>query len=110
VHGTDDPEVPYNQDAPIPITEVPALAGDLPPSVQFWAVLNGCVKGTRLPSAADVSRTTFTPCTGAGIDFYTILGGTHGWPGGPDDPGASPPMNEVKATVLMWQFFIKQLR
>jgi polyhydroxybutyrate depolymerase len=110
VHGTDDPEVPYDQDAPTPSGDVPALATDLPPSTQFWAVLNGCVKGTRTVAAADVSQTTFTPCTGADIDFYTILGGTHGWPGGPDDPGAQPPMNEIKASVLMWQFFIKHLR
>ena len=110
VHGTTDPEVAFNQGAPPPNGPIPALAVDLPPSIQFWSVLNGCVKGTKTTAAADVVHTSFTPCTGADVDFYTILGGTHGWPGGPDDPGAQPPMNEIKASVLMWNFFFRHLR
>jgi poly(3-hydroxybutyrate) depolymerase len=51
-----------------------------------------------------------TSCTGGDINFYRIQGGTHGWPGGPDDPGDQPPMNEMKASVLMWQFFIAHSR
>src|ERR1019366_1172660 len=104
VHGTDDPEVAYDEGAPTPPGPVPPLADSLPPSVQFWTALNGCTGGTTQPSSADVVRTHLTPCTGADIDFYAIQGGTHGWPGGPDDPGAQPPMNELKASVLMWQF------
>ncbi len=110
VHGTDDPEVAYDAGAPDPPSQVPALAGDLPPSAQYWAVIEGCVKGTRTVVGSDVTRTSFTPCTGGVIDFYTILGGTHGWPGGPDDPGSQPPMNEINASELMWTFFIKQIR
>src|ERR1019366_3395803 len=65
VHGTTDPEVAFNQGAPPPNGPIPALAVDLPPSIQFWSVLNGCVKGTKTTAAADVVHTSFTPCTGA---------------------------------------------
>ena len=110
VHGTDDPEVAYDEPAPDPPGPVPSVADSLPPSVQFWASLQACTGGAVASTAADVALTTFTPCTGAVINFYTIQGGTHGWPGGPVDPGSQPPMNEIKASVLMWQFFFKHLR
>ena len=114
VHGTTDPEVAFNQDAPPPTGPIPVLAVDLPPSIQFWSVLNGCAaktaKGTTKTTAADVVHTSFTACSGADVDFYAISGGTHGWPGGPDEPGSQPPMNEMKASVLMYQFFFAHLR
>ena len=110
VHGTDDPEVPFDLDAPAPTGDVPPLADSLPPSVQYWTALNGCTKGTDSTTSAHVVRTSFTPCTAADVSFYTIEGGTHGWPGGPVDPGADPPMNELKASVVMWQFFIRHRR
>jgi polyhydroxybutyrate depolymerase len=113
-HGTDDPEVPYDQDAPPPPGPVPNVADTLPPSVRFWSSINGCAAKTaksaiKTPSA-DVAQTAMTSCTGADVDFYRIQGGTHGWPGGPDDPGAQPPMNEMNASLLMWQFFIAHTR
>ena len=114
VHGTDDPEVPYDEDAPQPPGPVPNVADTLPPSVQFWSSTNGCAvksaKNTVKLAAADVVFTHMTSCTGADVDFYSIHGGTHGWPGGPDDPGAQAPMNEISATVLMWKFFIAHTR
>jgi polyhydroxybutyrate depolymerase len=110
VHGTADPEVPYDLDAPAPIGTVPAVADSLPPSVQYWTALNACTAGSDSTTAADVVRTIFTPCSAADVNFYAIEGGTHGWPGGPVDPGSQPPMNELKASVLMWQFFIRHRR
>ena len=110
VHGTDDPEVAYNEDAPTPPGNVPPLADSLPPSVQFWTALNGCTGGSVQSSSEHVVQTTFASCTGADVDFYTIQGGTHGWPGGPDAPGSQAPMNELKASVLMWKFFVRHRR
>ena len=110
VHGTNDPEVPYDLGAPAPTGIVPSLADSLPPSVQYWTALNGCTSGSDSTTAKDVMRTIFTPCTSADVHFYAIEGGTHGWPGGPLDPGSQPPMNELKATVVMWQFFIRHRR
>lgn len=114
IHGTDDPEVSFLEDALAPPGAVPQLALDLPPSVQFWAALNGCAaptaKGVVSNPGLDVVQTSWQSCTTADIDFYKIQGGTHGWPGGPDAPGALPPMNEINASVLMWRFFITHPR
>jgi polyhydroxybutyrate depolymerase len=114
VHGTTDPEVPYDQDSPAAPGPVPSAAASLPPSVRYWSALNGCAattaKSSTTNASADIQRVNFTSCTKADVAFYSIQGGTHGWPGGPDDPGASPPMNEMNASVLMWTFFIAHFR
>jgi len=110
VHGTDDPEVPYDEAAPAPPGAVPSPADSLPPSVQFWAALNGCTGGTVQSVSLHVVQTSLTPCGVAIVDFYAIQGGTHGWPGGPVDPGAQPPMNELNASVAMWKFFVRHTR
>jgi polyhydroxybutyrate depolymerase len=110
VHGTDDSEVPFGQDAPSPSGMVPAIADSLPPSVQFWTSMNGCTAGSVLTLSPHVLETSLTPCSSGDVNFYAIDGGTHGWPGGPVDPGAQPPMNELNASVAMWRFFIRHLR
>ncbi len=114
VHGTTDPEVAYDQDAPAPPGAVPAAAAALPPSVRYWSALNGCAaktaKAAAKNSSADVQLVTLTSCTKADVSFYTIQGGTHGWPGGPDAPGSQAPMNELKVSGLMWTFFIAHIR
>jgi polyhydroxybutyrate depolymerase len=110
VHGTDDPEVPYDVSAPTPANAAPKLAANLPPTLQFWTALNKCSGGAITTPSAHVTRTRFTVCGGAEVDFYAIQGGTHGWPAGPEDPGAQPPMSEVKASILISQFFARHLR
>lgn len=110
IHGTDDPVVAYTEDAPPPHSAVPPLALGLPPSVGFWTSLNKCSGGAVTKASAHVTRSRFTVCTSAEVDFYSILGGTHGWPGGPEDPGSQPPMNEIKASILISQFFARQIR
>ncbi len=110
VHGTDDPEVAFDEPAPPPIGVVPLLAGNLPPAVQYWTALNKCTAGTNLTVSLSVVRTVFTACPNGEVQFYAVRGGSHGWPGGPVDPGSQPPMNELKASVLMWQFFNRKVR
>ena len=114
VHGTTDPEVSYNESAPPPPAAIPSIVAALPPSVQYWGALNGCgakaAKGTTKSTSAHVQQVNVTACTKADLDAYTITGGTHGWPGGPDAPGAQAPMNELKTSSLMWTFFIAHLR
>lgn len=108
MHGTDDPEVAYDEDAPPLHGVAPATASALPPSVRYWTALYTCTGGTRTPTTQHVTQTRFTKCTtGTDIDFYSIDGGTHGWPGGPVDPGSAPPMSEIRASFLIWQFFAR---
>ena len=110
IHGTDDTEVVYTEGAPPPHSAIPPLALGLPPSVGFWTSLNKCSGGAVTKASLHVTRSHFTVCTIAEVDFYSILGGTHGWPGGPEDPGAQPPMSEVKASILIAAFFSRHLR
>jgi polyhydroxybutyrate depolymerase len=111
VHGTDDPEIAYDEPAATAAPgSVPSIADSLPPAVQFWAALNKCAGGSAQAVSEHVSLTVFRPCAGADVTFYSILGGTHGWPGGPDDPGDLPPMSELKTSALMWQFFSRHVR
>ena len=87
---------------------VPAAAAPMPPSARFWVGLYRCTSGTPSLISTYTTRIRFTACaTGTDIDFYKIQGGTHGWPGGPDAPGNLPPMNEIRASFLIWQFFAR---
>lgn len=111
VHGTDDIEVAFDEaSATPPPRRFPGEADQLPPAVQFWSALERCTGGTIKSTSTHVARSVFTGCVNADIEFNTIAGGTHGWPGGPDDPGAQPPMNELNASVAMWTFFAKHIR
>ena len=108
IHGTEDPVVAFDEPAPPFPGAVPLAANALTPATQFWTALYKCTGGTRTVAAPHVFRNRFTTCTsGTDIDFFTIGGGTHGWPGGPVDPGAQPPMNEIRASLLIWQFFTR---
>ena len=111
IHGTEDPEVAFDEPAPPFSRAVPPAANAVTPATQFWTALYRCTGGTRVVVAPHVFRSRFTTCaTGTDIDFYTIAGGTHGWPGGPVDPGSQPPMNEIRASLLLWQFFTRHTR
>jgi poly(3-hydroxybutyrate) depolymerase len=39
------------------------------------------------------------------VVFYTIEGGTHGWPG----PDQDPPMSELQASSVIAAFFGRQI-
>ena len=111
VHGTDDAEVLFDEpSATPPPRRFPGEADQLPPAVQFWTALVRCTGGTTKLTSPNVRQALFSGCVGADVEFNTINGGTHGWPGGPDDPGARPPMNELNASLAMWTFFSKHVR
>ncbi len=44
---------------------------------------------------------------GADVDFYTIDGGGHSWPGGEPMPewGVGHTTQDIDATRVMWEFF-----
>ena len=111
VHGTSDDEVPFFDDADTsPPGAVTGLAASLPPSIQFWIAANGCGAASRSQYTAHVQRTSLASCGVAEVVFYSINGGTHGWPGEPDGPGAEPPMSELQASSIISQFFARQFR
>ena len=106
LHGTADPIVPYEGgrsasfNNPFP---------SIPDWVRALAKHNGCADTpAALAVSAEVSGVSYDRCShNAGVDFYTIRGGGHAWPGGP----AMPPVivgytsQEIDATRVIWEFF-----
>jgi polyhydroxybutyrate depolymerase len=105
IHGTDDPIVPYDDDADTPPpAAMTGVAATLPPSVQFWISENGCAGGSVAPYSARVEATTFPGCIGADVAFYSVTGGAHGWPV-LLDPESDDPDETFSATALIAEFF-----
>lgn len=111
-HGTDDDDVPYDDDAlTVWVTPpVPASSG-LPPSVRFWSAVDACTGLAVQQVKPHVTRAQFSPCAGADVVLYTIDGGRHAWPGGEKDGSdGQEPTTELRATPLMLQFFLRHPR
>jgi polyhydroxybutyrate depolymerase len=106
IHGTIDDQVPYDDPSltppPRPVTGV---AAQLPPSAQFWVATNSCGPGAVTRPSPHVFQTSFKSCTGAQVLFYTIEGGTHGWP----QSGLAPPMSELQASSVIAAYFEHQI-
>jgi polyhydroxybutyrate depolymerase len=107
-HGLADPSVPYHggpeSDGPDNIVSVKNTVG-------FWLSADRCrtVPAARTVSLNhDVIVDAYYPCaSGTAVTLYTIIDGTHRWPG--DDvpwytfPGRDD--SDVIATDVMWDFF-----
>ncbi len=106
IHGTSDDQVPYGDPSltppPKPVTGV---ATQLPSSAQFWVATDGCALGAAVYQSPHVVRTTFKTCTGAQVLFFTIVGGTHGWP----ESSLTPPMSELEASSVIAEYFDRQV-
>jgi polyhydroxybutyrate depolymerase len=105
-HGTADQIVPYyggpssSFDLPFPL---------IPEWIEAWAEQNGCsLNSVKLPSKGEVSGIRYTPCEqNAEVNFYTIDGGGHSWPGGKPLPEwiVGHTTQDIDATQVMWEFF-----
>ncbi len=105
-HGTADPIVPYlggpsrGSEARLPV---------IPDWMAARAGLNGCDETpTALPSSGEASGLRYSGCDqGAEVDFYTIAGGGHSWPGGDPLPEwiVGHTSQDIDATRVMWEFF-----
>jgi polyhydroxybutyrate depolymerase len=106
IHGSSDDQVPYDDPTltspPAPVTGAGAR---LPPSAQFWVATNGCAQGVEVRQSPHVVQTSFKVCKGPHVVFYTIEGGTHGWPGADQ----APPMAELQASSVIAAFFGRQI-
>jgi polyhydroxybutyrate depolymerase len=105
-HGTADKIVPYHG-GPSRMFRVPFP--NMPAWVQSLAAHNGCDPTPKpLSPAGAVTGVRYTGHeTNAVVDFYTVAGGGHSWPGGKDMPAfiAGHTTHDVDATRLMWEFF-----
>jgi polyhydroxybutyrate depolymerase len=105
-HGTNDPAVPYQNDAIGASLPGAKVRGTLL-NLGDWARLDGCgsTPATRTIGSEIVLR-TWPHCTrGTAVALYTITNGSHTWPGA--DPAASPlyTTRQIDATKLMLAFF-----
>jgi polyhydroxybutyrate depolymerase len=105
IHGKDDPIVPFDDEV---------LA-----TVDVWRKRNGCgpSDSSDLPDADPSDGTRIhrdrNPCRdGAVMEFFTIAGGGHAWPGGEPtgSAGAGRTSRDMDASVVIWDFFSRQKR
>jgi polyhydroxybutyrate depolymerase len=78
-------------------------------AVSFWVKHNGCSPVPQRHEKGSIIQETYTSCRdGAEVVLYTIKGGGHAWPGGKKGrPQADEPTQEISATDLMWDFFMR---
>jgi len=74
-----------------------------------WAERNECqVHGDVLGPGPDVRVVLYSECReGADVVLYTIEGGGHTWPGGPDFPLIGRTTRSVDASEVMLEFFVE---
>jgi polyhydroxybutyrate depolymerase len=83
-------------------------------SLNFWATLAGCTgapvstdEPDRVADGTRVRHSTWLGCReGRSVELYTIEGGGHTWPGGPEaGRRVGRVTREIDATGVIWGFF-----
>jgi len=110
VHGTGDGRIPYNGQAGGPPERDGAHftygAADV---TAFWVAKNRCVTSPVTAQYGNVIRKGYSCGDGAEVVFYTILGGSHGWPGGGRGWVFSPrPPKDMTASDSVMKFFLQR--
>ncbi len=102
VHGTADPELPFNGGR-VPVGNgVTALEPSTISIRRRWAQLDGCGPEPATRTVGVVSTSTWAPCqNGYEVKLVAVKGGGHTW----FAPGFGPVGGAVNATALIWQFF-----
>jgi polyhydroxybutyrate depolymerase len=88
-------------------------------SIAFWGTVSGCsgpptTRGVpdRVSDGTRVRVTTFSGCRdGRAVELYTIEGGGHTWPGGPDAARRVGRVSrEIDGSEVIWEFFARHGR
>lgn len=109
-HGTGDRIVPF--------AGASTSFGRFPPvalALRSWATHNACdAKQAVSEVSSAVKKHDWGGCAkGSDLQAYIIEGGGHRWPGGTDVPSGQnigAMTQDIDATELMWQFFVKHPR
>jgi polyhydroxybutyrate depolymerase len=106
-HGTADEHLPYDGGV-----GDKSLAGvsftSVRDSIKFWVNFDECATTPITEKYKDIQQDVYANCAnGSAVELYTIIGGSHAWPGGngPAWPGGDRPTQTISATQLMWAFF-----
>jgi polyhydroxybutyrate depolymerase len=107
-HGTVDPAVPYDDGATGASLPGVKVRGTLL-NMGDWAKLARCTAApTTTHAGSEVLHTVWRSCApGTGVELYTVVGGSHTWPGA--DPAQSPlyTTRQIDATTVMLGFFAR---
>lgn len=107
--GTADRSLPYDGGGSPPGTVLSAAR-----SVAFWAGAGACDSAGAATTVSDsardgtrLRRLSYAGCTAnRAVVLYTIEGGGHTWPGGPDGSSRVGRVSrEINATQEIWDFF-----
>lgn len=114
MHGTADEQIPYDGSATSGTN--PLLGNDnlsAPDAAAFWANINGCTGAPvssqlpdKVPDETTIGLQRYQNCTpGGAVDFYTVTGGGHNWPGAIDAlPQLGLTSQDLNATITIWNF------
>jgi polyhydroxybutyrate depolymerase len=102
IHGLMDDVLPYDGGAGSPPVDV---------GLARWRAADGCPETATTAPGPEVSRSTWSPCTGGtAMELVTLATGRHEWPGAIPKPGNDPVSNALDATQTIWTFFAAHAR
>jgi polyhydroxybutyrate depolymerase len=103
IHGTADASVPYLGSLRLDYPSVSAW-------LQGWARMDGCRSGpTTFYHQGFVTGQDWTKCQGSGeVIHYTILNGSHVWPGSWSHRSLPAVDAHFNATGVIWSFFARR--
>ena len=107
-HGTEDGVVPFAGRPPAYADVIPSSGAE--PAVEAWAGHNGC--GPVAPDemvSPEVTRRRWTGCRAETV-LYIVEGGGHSWPGAEPEPRQGYTTNEISASDVMADFFVRNVR
>ena len=112
IHGTDDPLVPYNGGQVKVFNKERGAITSVKEAVDIWVKRDDCVKvnSDKLALDMEVDADYYRDKGNTEVVLYTIQGGGHTWPGGPQY--MSPKIvgyvcKDFDATKVVWEFFKK---
>lgn len=99
-HGDADPIVDINGVDSMSLPPVQDWLAD-------WVTRNDCKKGPDpIYAKGDTTGVAYTDCQqNADVQFYTIQGGGHTWPGAISVPLLGKTTTDINASETMWRFF-----
>jgi polyhydroxybutyrate depolymerase len=107
IHGKEDKNVRYDGGVTKAGVERGRVDLSVADSVAFWVKANGCEAAPKKEELkANVAKESYSSPSGADVVLYTILDGTHAWPGGKAMfRRATTELKSISATDVAWEFF-----
>lgn len=107
-HGTADAVVPYGEgaDEGVVVTGANAPLPGIEVNLPAWAANAGCeAEPERSPVGEHAERWVYDCPEGEGLEFYSIVGGGHTWPGAESNGDERSPDRAVDANEIALDWF-----